>query len=249
VTALSGRTYWIVGASEGLGRALALALSREGARLVLSARSAGRLSRLAAEAGGARVLPFDVTDAAAVACAVAEAGVVDGVIYAAGRYEPITAAAWNPEEAAAIAEVNFVGALRLLGQVVPGMVRRGTGHVVIVGSLSAHRGLPGAIGYGASKAALLSLAETMSADLRGTGVRVQIANPGFIRTRLTAKNAFAMPQLMEPEDAAARVVALMRSSRFRADFPAPFAWLFTLGRCLPLALLHRIVGRGGPGGA
>lgn len=244
MSALAGKTYWLVGASEGLGRALALALSREGAHLILSARNAERLAGLAAAAGGARILPLDVSHPPAIARAAAEAGAVDGVIYAVGRYEPMTAAAWDPEEAAAIAEVNFVGALRLLGHVVPAMVRRRAGHVVLVGSLAAHRGLPGAIGYGASKAALLSLAETMRADLRGTGVRVQIANPGFIRTRLTAKNTFAMPQIMEPEDAAARVVALMGSRRFRADFPAPFAWLFLLGRVLPIALLHRVVGRG-----
>lgn len=244
MSALAGKTYWLVGASEGLGRALALALSREGAHLILSARNAERLAGLAAAAGGARILPLDVSHPPAIARAAAEAGAVDGVIYAVGRYEPMTAAAWDPDEAAAIAEVNFVGALRLLGHVVPAMVRRRAGHVVLVGSLAAHRGLPGAIGYGASKAALLSLAETMRADLRGTGVRVQIANPGFIRTRLTAKNTFAMPQIMEPEDAAARVVALMGSRRFRADFPAPFAWLFLLGRVLPLALLHRVVGRG-----
>lgn len=244
MSALAGKTYWLVGASEGLGRALALALSREGAHLILSARNAERLAGLAAAAGGARILPLDVSHPPAIARAAAEAGAVDGVIYAVGRYEPMTAAAWDPDEAAAIAEVNFVGALRLLGHVVPAMVRRRAGHVVLVGSLAAHRGLPGAIGYGASKAALLSLAETMRADLRGTGVRVQIANPGFIRTRLTAKNTFAMPQIMEPEDAAARVVALMGSRRFRADFPAPFAWLFLLGRVLPIALLHRVVGRG-----
>lgn len=244
MSALAGKTYWLVGASEGLGRALALALSREGAHLILSARNAERLAGLAAAAGGGRILPLDVSHPPAIARAAAEAGAVDGVIYAVGRYEPMTAAAWDPDEAAAIAEVNFVGALRLLGHVVPAMVRRRAGHVVLVGSLAAHRGLPGAIGYGASKAALLSLAETMRADLRGTGVRVQIANPGFIRTRLTAKNTFAMPQIMEPEDAAARVVALMGSRRFRADFPAPFAWLFLLGRVLPLALLHRVVGRG-----
>lgn len=240
---LAGRRYWIVGASEGLGRALALALSREGVRLILSARSAERLAGLAADAGGAQVLPLDVTDSAAIARAAAAVGTIDGVIYAVGRYEPMTAVAWDPEEAAAIAEANFVAALRLLGQVVPAMVRRGSGHVVLIGSLAAHRGLPGAIGYGASKAALLSLAETMRADLRHSGVKVQIANPGFIRTRLTAKNAFAMPQMMEPEDAAARVVALMRSARFRADFPAPFAWLFVLGRLLPLALFHRLLAR------
>ena len=103
------------------------------------------------------------------------------------------------------------------------------------------RGLPGAIGYGASKAALMHLGENLRVDLRGTGLRVQVANPGFIATRLTAKNSFRMTQLMTPETAAGHVLRLMRSKRFSASFPAPFAWLFTLGRYLPLRLFQRLL--------
>ena len=119
--------------------------------------------------------------------------------------------------------------------VLPAMVARGAGHLVITGSLSGFRGLPGALGYAASKAGVMALAESLYADLRGTGVRVQLANPGFIRTRLTAKNDFSMPFLMEPEQAAAEMLALMKSGRFKRSFPMVFSWLFR-GSAIPAGL-------------
>ncbi|MDE3121461.1 MAG: SDR family NAD(P)-dependent oxidoreductase [Paracoccaceae bacterium] len=229
------RSYWIVGASEGLGRALAEALDAQGISLILSARNAARLEDLAGTLKDARALPMDVTDPASIAEAVALAGEVDGLIYCVGLYDPMTARDWKPETAEAIVEANFTGALRILGRVVPGMVVRGRGHVVLIGSLAGFRGLPGAIGYGASKAALMHLGENMRADLKGTGVRVQLANPGFIDTRLTRKNDFRMPSLMTPEQAAGHVMRAMRGRRFSTSFPAPFAWLFSIGgRYLPL---------------
>ena len=184
-----GKRYWLVGASEGLGRALAQRLSRAGAELVVSARSAERLDELVRELPGrARAVTVDVADRASVERAAAEAGEIDGLVYLAAVYWPMSAREWEPERAEAMADVNFTGCLRVLGTALPGMVERGRGHVVLTGSLAAFRGLPGAIGYGASKAAVMSLAETMRADLRGTGVEVQLANPGFIQTRLTDKN-------------------------------------------------------------
>lgn len=230
--------WWIVGASEGLGRALAYALDAEGASLVLSARNERRLSDLAGGLRAAQVLPMDVTDAGSVARAVELARNVDGLIYAAAAYEPMAATDWNDSAAVTMAETNFVGALRVLGGLLPTLVERGAGRIVLVGSLSGFRGLPGAVGYGASKAALIHLAENLRADLLGTGVSVQVVNPGFIDTRLTRKNRFRMPQLMAPEVAAARVLRAIRSGRFSTSFPAPFAWLFTLGRYLPLGLFQ-----------
>ncbi|WP_116134703.1 SDR family oxidoreductase [Tropicimonas sp. IMCC34043] len=237
----AGKTWWIVGASDGLGEAIAEALDAEKATLLLSARSGDKLGRLAGRLGDARALPMDVTDAGSVAQAVAAAGKVDGLIYSAGYYAPMTAAAWEPEGAARMAEVNFTGALRLLGHVVPQMVRDGQGRLMLIGSLSGFAGLPGAIGYAASKAAIMHLAEDMLADLRGTGVIVQRANPGYIRTRLTAKNDFSMPQIMEPAEAARQVVAALRSGRFSTSYPVPFAWVFRLGALLPPRLFQRLI--------
>ena len=239
---LTGTTYWIVGASEGLGRALAQALDAEGARLILSARSADRLDALAADLTGATALPMDVTDPASVAAAAepAIAAGIGGIVYCAGQYEPARADDWPVEAVETMCSVNFTGAVRVLGQVVPVLARRNQGHVVLIGSLAGYVGLPGTIGYSSSKAALMHLGECLLADLRETGVRVQVINPGYIRTRLTAKNDFTMPAIMSPEDAAARVVAAMKTERFETRFPVPFAWLFTLGRLLPRRLFLRL---------
>lgn len=240
-----GKTWWIIGASEGLGRALAEGLDAAGARLVLSARSAEPLEAVAKRLRDARAVAMDVTDEASVRRAAEIAGTVDGLIYCVGMYDPMPATQWQPGAPERMTEANFTGALRVLGRVLPGMVARDAGRIVLIGSLAGHRGLPGAIGYGASKAALMHLGENLRVDLRGTGVRVQLANPGFIRTRLTEKNDFPMPQIMEPEDAAGRVLRAIRSRRFSTSFPAPFSWLFTVGRHLPIGLFHRLFGARG----
>jgi short-subunit dehydrogenase len=237
----TGKTYWLIGASEGLGRALAGLLAAEGAHMILSARNADRLEALAATLPHARALPVDVTDSASVQAAVADLGQIDGVIYCAGAYEPMTAQEWNVEEALKVSEVNFTGALRSLGHVVPQMAERGSGHIVLIGSLAGFRGLPGAIGYSASKGALMQLAENLFMDLRGTGVKVQQINPGFIKTRLTEKNSFDMPFILSPEDAAARTLKAMKSRRFATSFPWPMAAFFRLGSVLPIRLFRRML--------
>ena len=235
----AGARYWLVGASDGLGAALAEALAARGLRLVLSARPSDRLTALAARLG-AEPVAMDVADAASVRQAAAQVGPVDGLVWLAGVYWPMRAQDWSATQVEAMCDINFTGCARVLGAVLPGMIARNAGHVVITGSLSGFRGLPGAVGYGASKAACMSLAETLYCDLRHTAVRVQLANPGFIRTRLTAQNDFAMPQIMAPEDAAAQMVRLMDSPRFSRSFPTPFQWLFRAANFLPDALYYRL---------
>ena len=231
-----GKTYWIVGASEGLGRALATQLDGLGARLILSARTENRLIGLAEGMGEARVVPMDVTDSASVAHAVKEAGEVDGMIYSVGAYEPLTAQQWQPETVERICETNYMGAVRLLGHLAPEFARRDHGHLVLIGSLAGFTGLPGATGYGSSKAALMHMAENLYADLRKTNVRVQLVNPGFIKTRLTEKNNFHMPFIVTAEKAAELTIAAMRKDRFQTSFPTVFSWFFRAGRFLPKKL-------------
>lgn len=232
----AGKTYWLVGASEGLGEALARKLAGEGAHLVLSARSEEKLKALAAELPNARIAPLDVTDASSVAAAATQAGPLDGVVYLAGYYDPMKAQGWQSDSVEQMCAVNFTGGLHVLGQTVPAFVAKDAGHIVLIGSLAGYRGLPGSIGYGASKAALMHMGETLYADLHKTGVKVQNINPGFIKTRLTAKNDFNMPQLMTPEEAADHVIKAMKSSRFETAFPKPFAWLFSLAKFTPRKL-------------
>ena len=235
----SNKTYWLIGASEGLGRALAKRLDEEGARVILSARNAGRLEQLGRQLKNARVIPMDATDTDSVRKATESVGSMDGVIYNAGAYEPMRATEWDSDTALIMCDVNFTGALRVLAEVVPEFVNKGRGDITLVGSLAGYHGLPAAIGYRASKAALISLAETMRFDLNGTGVNVRLVNPGFIKTRLTEKNSFRMPMLMTPESAAERVLLAMTKRRFRTDFPAPFSWAIRTLEYLPDFLVYR----------
>lgn len=239
MTGVSGKTYWLVGASEGLGRELAKNLSANGANLILSARNAARLQILCEGLTNARALPLDVTDQDAIGQALSGIAKLDGVIYNAGVYDPMPTANWSTDAALHMLDVNFAGAVRVLGETVPRFLSQGHGDITLIGSLAGYRGLPNAIGYGASKAALISLAETMRFDLKDSGVVVRIANPGFIKTRLTDKNDFDMPMLMSPERAAQHVFKAMQSKRFRTDFPRPFSWLIRAIDLLPDIVVYR----------
>lgn len=230
---LAGKRYWLVGASEGLGLALARGMQARGARLVLSARNAARLDEVCASLPGAEAAPLDVADGPAVRRVAEGLGPLDGMVYLAGIYWPMPSQAVDPERLEQMCDINFTGCARVLGAVLPQMVARGEGHVVLTGSLSGFRGLPEALGYQASKAGVMALAESLYADLRGTGVRVQLANPGFVRTRLTERNDFAMPFLMEPEAAAVEMLRLMQGKSFKHSFPRAFASLFRLSQFLP----------------
>ena len=241
MTQWQGKKYWLVGASDGLGAALAHIMSRAGAEVILSARSEDKLTALAhALPGKARVVTLDVSDANSVADAAKAVGEVDGVVYLAGVYWPFSAKEWNAEQANAMADINFTGLMRVMGEVVPVFVERDAGHIVVTSSLTGFRGLPGSIGYTAAKAATMSLAECMYADLRKTGVHVQVVNPGFIKTQLTDKNDFKMPFLMEPDEAAREVFEHMNTDKFKKSFPFLFSLLFRGSQFLPDWLYFRI---------
>lgn len=235
------KRYWVVGASAGLGRAVATEISKTGATVILSARDEAALYELAATLPGpAIVLPMDVSDAESVAKAAAIADAPDGMIYLAGVYWPMPATDFDGNKAAAMIDINLTGAARVLGHVLPPMIARDSGHIVFTGSLSGFRGLPRASGYGASKAGMMSMAETLYADLRGTGIDVQLVNPGFVKSRLTDKNDFNMPMIMDPKDAARLFVDHMQGRDFACNFPRSFAALFRLSQFLPDWLYYRL---------
>lgn len=237
----NGKRYWLVGASEGLGEALAHQLSRVGVELILSARSEDKLTALAeALPGRASVEPVDVSDADALEAVADRIGDIDGVIQIAAVYWPFGAADWDAAKANTMADVNFTGAMRLAGVVLPRFVAKNAGHFVLTGSLSGYRGLPGAAAYVASKAGVMALAESLYADLHRTGVDVQLLIPGYIKTRLTEKNDFSMPFIMTPEEAAQVSFDHMSSDRFQRAFPRGFSLLFRGSQLLPDWLYYRL---------
>ena len=241
------RRVWIVGASSGIGAALARELAARGARVAVSARDAHALAAVGAELE----LAVDVRDARALgaaAAAVVDAfGGLDLAVYCAGTYAPMRATAFDLAAALAHDDVNYRGALRWLDAVLPVLLAQRGGHLSLVSSVAGWRGLPQALAYGPTKAALINLAEILHLDLRERGIGVSVVNPGFVATRLTARNDFAMPALMTPQQAARRIVDGWQQGRFDIHFPRRFtAWLRLL-RCLPdrayFRAIRRVTGR------
>lgn len=237
----TGKRYWLIGASDGLGRELAGLMSRSGIEVVLSARSEDKLTALAAELPGtASVVAMDVSDRASVAAAAEAVGEVDGVVYLAGLGTLIKTTQWDADKVEQLFDINLLGAARVIGEVIGPMVARNGGHIVLIGSLSAYRGLPGSIGYSASKAGLMSLAEGMHGDLKDTDILVQLSNPGYIETRMQDDNPHPKPFMMSPTDAAREVFEHMNTDSFIKAFPLGFALLFRLSRLLPTAVYEWI---------
>lgn len=243
----SGLRVWIVGASSGIGAALAVALYHRGARVTVSARRLEALQALAAAHEGMRLAAFDLTDSAAFAQAqegvCAAWGGIDLVVFSAGAYAPMRA--WDLDESVMgrLIDVNLRAPMAATAQLVPLLLRQGTGAVAYVSSVAGYRGLPKAAAYGPTKAALINFAETLYLDLVPRGLSVFVINPGFVATPMTAANDFEMPGLITPQQAADAIIDGFARGRFEIHFPRRFtAWLKLL-RILPYRLYFALVQR------
>jgi NAD(P)-dependent dehydrogenase (short-subunit alcohol dehydrogenase family) len=237
ITDWTDRVVWLVGASTGIGRATAARLHAAGARVVVSARSESALERFAHDHAGAEGLPLDVTEAQSVRAAARQIierhGRIDLALYCAGYYKAQRATQFDLDEMLRHQQVNVVGVYHWLDAVLPTLLRQAAAgqmaHLSVVASVAGYRGLPNALAYGPTKAALINLAEVLFLDLRPQGVGVSIINPGFVETPLTAGNQFEMPALITPEEAATHIIDGWRAGRFEIHFPKRFTlWLKAL---------------------
>ncbi|TXH48735.1 MAG: SDR family NAD(P)-dependent oxidoreductase [Cellvibrionales bacterium] len=253
ITDWRGQRVWLVGASSGIGRALAALLHARGAQVCVSARQQALLDDFVRQYPGSRALALDVTDAAAVAHAaqqVLATGPLDLVCYCAGYYRPMSATALDLAELLQHQNVNVTGALHLLQATVPALLQAADAgrraHLSLVASVAGWRGLPQSLAYGPTKAALINLAENLFLDLRPRGIGVSLINPGFVDTPLTAQNDFAMPALLTPEQAAQAIVKGWERGQFELHFPKRFTAILKWMRCLPyrwyFSLVHRFTG-------
>lgn len=232
----SGRRVWVIGASTGIGAAIARELINAGARVALSARTRDRLEAIA-EGTDALVAPLDVTDRTAVhavaATVRAEFGALDLVIVVAGTHSPMRADQFDHARAERLLKVNLHGPLNCLDAVLPTLLAQGRGGIALVASVAGYRGLPHALIYGPSKAALIHLAEVLYLDLHRRGIGVYLVNPGFVDTPLTQRNDFAMPALMAADKAARRTLDGIAAGRFEIHYPWRFTFWMKLLRVLP----------------
>ncbi len=243
ITDWRGKRIWLVGASTGIGRAVAEALHGLGAQVIVSARSAAALQELAKQLAGLQILPLDATDQAAVKAAATnllQAGSLDLVMYCAGVYQPLRAQEMKSETMAQHMNVNYLGAVYVTEAVMPAMLAAKHGHVSYVSSVAGFRGLPKALAYGPTKAALINMAEALYIDLHDEGLGVSIINPGFVDTPLTSQNTFRMPALISPAQAAIEIIAGWEAGKFEMHFPKRFtAWL-KLMRSAPHSLYFKM---------
>jgi len=242
---------WITGASSGIGRALALKLAGEGYKVAVTARDHEKLADLQAEAnglsGGIIVLDGDVTDPEDMEHAFAsieyEHGALAMAIFNAGVYLPVHAEDLNRDDFEKTFAVNLSGVVNCLVPAVRHMKAKGQGQIAVVSSVSGYGGLPTSAAYGATKAALINMAESLKFDLDKMGIRIQLINPGFVDTPAIKKNKFSMPSLVSVEEAAEQISAGLKSQRFEITFPKRFTYMMKLVNFLPYGLYFWLVNR------
>lgn len=240
-------TAWIVGASTGIGRDLAIKLAQLGTRVAVSSRSADKLHELAEQHNN--VVPFavDVTDVAGVAEVhrqiIEKLGRLDLVVLNAGVWHPMTVSQFNVDQCRQSMEVNHGGITNALQAILPDMLANDRGHVGLVASVAGYRGLPKALAYAPSKAAVISLAEVLKLELQDTNVDVSLINPGFVDTPMTSVNEFPMPYIISSEDAAERILKGLKRRKFEIAFPWQLVWSLKFLRILPYWLYFPLASR------
>lgn len=234
------KTAWIIGASTGIGRQLAIDLAADGVRVAISARSADKLAELQERSDMLVSFPLDIGRQDALAAAYADIsralGSVDLVVICAAMWHPMGAADFDVAKAKQSFDINVGGVHNVLGVVMPDFIARRHGHIGIVASVAGYRGLPQAAAYGSTKAALISLAESLYPDLARYGVHISIINPGFVETPMTAGNEFPMPFIMTPQAASRQIVKGLRKRRFEIAFPWLFVRMLKIARILPYSV-------------
>ena len=247
---IAGKVALVTGASSGIGWELAKQLAAEGCKVGAVARRAEPLNELVAQivaAGGeALAAPADVGHReqveAAFAAVRAQFGPVDLVIANAGVGRPTLRDPVNMADVEDTFRINLMGVIYTVSAALPEMLARKDGHLVAVSSLAAYRGLPSESAYCASKAAVNVYMDGLRMHLRGTGVRVTTICPGFIKTPMTATNKFHMPQLMEADYAARKMIGAIKAGRKVYNFPWRLHMLIKMRRWLPDGAMNWVMG-------
>jgi NAD(P)-dependent dehydrogenase (short-subunit alcohol dehydrogenase family) len=242
---------WITGASSGIGKALALQLAGEGYTVAVTARDHAKLAALQVQAsalsGKILVVDGDVTDPAEMERVVAsieyDHGRIALAVLNAGIYIPVNGENLHVQDFQKTFAVNLNGVVHCLVPLIRHMRAHGHGQIGIVSSVTGYGGLPTSAAYGASKAALINMAESLKFDLDKVGIRIQIINPGFVETAATSNNAFEMPALLKVEEAAKRIADGLKGQSFEITFPKRFTYVLKLMRFLPYSLYFRALNK------
>jgi short-subunit dehydrogenase len=247
----SNKVVMITGASSGIGRTLAIVLAAKGAKVGLVARRvevlADTVKEIESKGGKALALPADVQDERVLEAAADRLrehfGPIDVLVANAGIGTTKDAAELQPSGVAPVININVIGAANSAMAVVPEMIAQGQGHLVVISSLAAYRGLPKSAAYCASKAAVSAFFESLRLDLEPKGIGVTIIHPGFIKTPLTAGRDAKMPFLMELDAAVEKIVWAIEKRKKSYAFPWQLASIVRLGMVMPNSMYDWIARR------
>jgi NAD(P)-dependent dehydrogenase (short-subunit alcohol dehydrogenase family) len=236
---------WVTGASSGIGRAVALELAQRGFKVAATARRAPELEALAAKSSNILSFPGDTTDRAAMAAMVHDIETAYGPIALAflnaGVYFINERDRFSADIVWRTFETNVGGTVNCLEPLLAAMERRGAGQIALTSSLAGYRGIPGSTAYGSAKAALIYMAEALRLTYERAGLTIQIVNPGFVRTAMTAQNDFEMPFIIGPDQAAKIICDGFEKSGFEITFPRRLAYACKAVRLLPYSLSFLIM--------
>jgi short-subunit dehydrogenase len=250
-----GQHALIVGASSGIGAALARELASEGYDVGLIARRTDRLAEVAervrARGGVAAYRAADVNDPAQLKAAIVALeevlGPVEVIIANAGVGENTDAANLDLAHVRRVLRTNLEGVVLAIGAVLPAMTTRGHGRIGAVTSIAGMRPIPMIAAYGASKAGASAFLEALRADLRGSGVTVTDLCPGYVKTDMVKPIEGRYPPFtMDVDDTARRMVRALLAGRDSLVFPWPLAWASRLAAILPDAFLGPLLRRLAP---
>jgi NAD(P)-dependent dehydrogenase (short-subunit alcohol dehydrogenase family) len=245
---LSGTVAWVVGGSSGIGAAAARELQARGALVAISARRPEQLGEVSD--GTMLVVPADVTDVASLTAAATrvrnELGPIDLAVLSAGYWKQMSAHHWDTETFNRHVQVNLVGMSNAIAAVLPQMLDRRSGVIAGISSVAGYRGLTGSEAYGATKAGQINLLESLRIHVAREGVRVITICPGFVRTDLTAGNAFPMPFLIDADTAGRAICDGLERERTEIVFPMRMAILMKAARLAPVTLWSALWSRISP---
>ena len=239
---------WIIGASSGIGEALARELAKRGASLILTARDKVALDNLvdSLENTNHKVIELDVCNAELVSEKVDIIcdlfGRIDRVIFLAAAYSPMKLEKLDLALTQKILNVNLLGAFHVVNGVLPVLKQQFYGQIALCGSVAGYFGLPGGQPYSSTKAGIINLAESLHAELSNS-IDVKLINPGFVRTKLTDQNKFKMPMIIEADKAAIEIANGLLTKKFEIHFPKKFTYFLKLLRLIPYWLMSKIMRR------
>ena len=247
IASWSGKRVWVVGASSGIGEACARSLFAKGAKVALSSRRVERLQGIASAYPDEQslVLPVDVTQEeplkAAYQAILNSWNGLDVMLFVSGLYVPMRADNYEFAIAEKTIDANLLGPMRAVGIILPEMLKNHAGHIAIVGSVAGYSGLPKALAYGPSKAAIINFCETLYYDLLPQGVSVHMISPGFVATEATAQNDFEMPALITADQASQEILQGIQAGEFDIHFPKRFSGFLKFLRILPYPIYFWIL--------